>query len=443
MAQGEDVSARALRGPILLAAVTLTLSLPAHAQHARPAPELGQRGMLRVFVDCQGFGCDDDYLRTEIDFVTYVRDRHDAQVSILITMQETGGLGAEYTAQFTGREEFAGDDDSLHFVVPAMSSPDQIRSGLAQLLKRGLVRYVNHTPLGERIQIAYVTPLASSTTRPVARDPWNQWTFSTTVSGSAVGERSASQASINVSLSAGRVTEGWKVSTSLQTGYSKSRVDAGAAGTFTSLQRNYALNTLLVRSIGGHWSAGARATLTSSTFLNQALTTRVGPAAEYNLFPYAEATRRQFTIQYSVGVTALDYIEKTIFGKMSERLVDERLLATLQLRQPWGSISASLEGSHFINDVGKRRGIGVTNIDVRLFRGLSLVVFGGFELVRDQLFLARRSASAEELLLQQREQATSFRYFSTIGVSYTFGSRFANVVNPRFAGSSAGTNIIQ
>lgn len=437
------MSARVLRGQMLLATVALTFSLAAHAQHARPAPELGEGEMLRVFVDCRGFACDDDYLRTEIDFVTYVRDRQDAQVDVLITTQETGGSGTEYTAHFIGRARFAGEDDSLRFVAPAVSSQDQIRNGLARLLARGLVRYVNHTPLGERIRISYVVPAGSTGSVPAARDRWNHWTFSTTISGSSVGEESASQSSMNVSLSAGRVTEEWKVNTSLQTGYSRSRVDAGAAGTFTTFQRNYAMNTLVVRSIGGHWAAGARGTVTSSTFLNQALTTRLGPAAEYNVFPYSEATRRQLTIQYSVGVTALDYIEKTIFGKMSERLVDERVLATLQIRQPWGSISTSLEGSHFLNDVGKRRGIGVTSIDVRLFRGLSLVVFGGFELVRDQLFLARRDASTEELLLQQREQATSFRYFSTIGVSYTFGSRFADVVNSRFAGSSAGTNIIQ
>lgn len=399
--------------------------------------------MLRVFVYCPGVPCDYDYLRTEVNFVTYVRDRHDAQVDILITMQEAGGSGSEFTAQFIGREEFEGEDDTLSFATPAMSSQDQIRSGLAQLLRRGLVHYVNHTPLGAQLRVSYVTPPASPGSESEERDRWNRWTFSTSVSGSAVGERSTSQANINVSLSADRVTEAWKINTSIQTGYSRSRVDAGAAGSFTTLQRDYAVNALAVRSIGGHWATGARATVTSSTFLNQALTTRVGPAAEYNLFPYSEATHRQLTIQYSVGVTALDYIEKTIFGKMSEKLVDERILATFQTRQPWGSISASLEGSHFLNDLGKRRGIGVASVDLRLFRGLALVAFGGFELVRDQLFLPRRDASAEELLLQQREQATSFRYFSTIGISYTFGSRFANVVNSRFDGSSAGTNIIQ
>ena len=40
----------------------------------------------------------------------------------------------------------------------------------------------------------------------------------------------------------------------------------------------------------------------------------------------------------------------------------------------------------------------------------------------------------EEILLRQRELATSFQYFVSLGVSYTFGSIFSNVVNPRFGG---------
>lgn len=428
---------------MLLAAVALTLGAPVEAQRAHPDSEPRQESAVRVFVDCEGFACDYDYLRTEITFVTYVRDRQDAQVDILITTQQTGGNGSAFTVRFIGRREFEGTDDLLRWVASPVASADEIRRELAEILKRGLVRYANHTALADQLRISYVAPAAAPAAPPARRDRWNDWVFSTTISGSADGEKATKMASINASLSADRTTESWKINTSLQGGYSESRFDAGDAGTFTSSQRNYAFNVLVVRSIGGHWAAGARGTASSSTFLNQSLTVRLGPAVEYNVFPYAEATRRQFTLQYSVGLTTLDYVEETIFDKTFERLMDERLLASLQIKQPWGSIATSFEGSHFLNDFGKRRGIGVTNVDVRLFRGLSLVVLGGFELVRDQLFLPKRNASTEEILLGQRELATSFHYFSSIGISYTFGSRFANVVNSRFAGSSAGTNIMQ
>lgn len=50
---------------------------------------------LRVFVDCGSRYCDFDHIRREIDFVSYVRDRLDAQVHVLITTRPTGGGATE------------------------------------------------------------------------------------------------------------------------------------------------------------------------------------------------------------------------------------------------------------------------------------------------------------------------------------------------------------
>ena len=46
--------------------------------------------------------------------------------------------------------------------------------------------------------------------------------------------------------------------------------------------------------------------------------------------------------------------------------------------------------------------------------------------------------SDEEILVRRRELTTSYRYLISFGISYTFGSAYANVVNSRFAGSSGG-----
>ena len=52
--------------------------------------------------------------------------------------------------------------------------------------------------------------------------------------------------------------------------------------------------------------------------------------------------------------------------------------------------------------------------------------------MRDQVFLPRRGASDEEILLQQRDLLTDFDYRLNVSLSYTFGSIFNNIVNPRF-----------
>ena len=46
--------------------------------------------------------------------------------------------------------------------------------------------------------------------------------------------------------------------------------------------------------------------------------------------------------------------------------------------------------------------------------------------------LRRGDATTEEILVRQRELATGYQYEIGFGISYSFGSIFNNVVNPRF-----------
>src|ERR1043166_8165764 len=59
---------------------------------------------LTVFLDC-GM-CDEDYIRTEIKYVNWVRDRTAADVHVLITRESTGGGGTQFTAAFLGANAF-------------------------------------------------------------------------------------------------------------------------------------------------------------------------------------------------------------------------------------------------------------------------------------------------------------------------------------------------
>jgi hypothetical protein len=63
---------------------------------------------------------------------------------------------------------------------------------------------------------------------------------------------------------------------------------------------------------------------------------------------------------------------------------------------------------------------------------------GYYRRIRDQLYLSLEGATDEEILLRQKQLATSYRYFTSFGISYRFGSIFNNVVNPRFGGGEGG-----
>jgi hypothetical protein len=72
-----------------------------------------------------------------------------------------------------------------------------------------------------------------------------------------------------------------------------------------------------------------------------------------------------------------------------------------------------------------------TELSLRLFRGLSLRAFGSYDVIHNQFALAKHNFTAEEILTRQFQRGTTYRYWGNIGLSYTFGSIFNNVVNPR------------
>jgi hypothetical protein len=402
--------------------------------HARHEP-------VRIYLDCKGLRCDHDFLRTDIAFVTHMRDRHDADVHILITAQPTAEGGSEATLTFIGQNEFRGVDDSLRYLSAPATSADQLRQGLSNAIKRGLVRYANVTPLSEDITVMY-TPSTSSAS-VLSRDPWNHWTFATMVNGYVAGEAIVNSMSIGVSLSANRTTDIWKISTSIHSQYDRTTFDVDPERKIETVQRSHAFSTLLVGSVNDHLSIGARASALSSRFLNQKLTLRLAPAIEYNVFRYRHSTSRSLTFEYSLGGIDVDYEEETIFGKNHERLLDQRLLASLRLNQRWGSVLMAAEGAQYLHDRRKQHGTIFGSIDWRLAKGLSLVTSVDLKRIRDQLSLPARVVSQEEILLRERQLVTSYTYSASFGISYTFGSPLAQIVNRRFAGSVGTMNVVQ
>ena len=106
-----------------------------------------------MFLDCGP--CDFDYLRREIEFIDYVRDRKDADVHVLVTTQPTGAGGTEYVFKFIGLGRFAGVDDELKFTALETYTRDERRVGYARVFKLGLVRYVTSTNLADRLDLTF------------------------------------------------------------------------------------------------------------------------------------------------------------------------------------------------------------------------------------------------------------------------------------------------
>ena len=386
---------------------------------------------VRVFLDCQTFFCDFDHFRREIPFVNWMRDRQDAQVHILGTAQRTGGGGREHTLAFIGLEEFTGWVDTLTYVSSNTDTQTEIRDGLVGTVKLGLVRYVAGTPAGERLRITYQAPTVTAPAGPID-DPWNLWVFTISMGGDLSAESQLRSFSGSGSINANRTAERFKINLRVSGRYNRDETDIPELDTtFVNQQERYNFNGLAVWSLDDHWSAGGRASALGNSFVNQDLTVRAGPALEYNVYRYAESTRRQLTFLYTAGLAGFNYEEETVFGKTSEVRPTHSLEVTVAVQQPWGEIDVSVEATQFLHDLGKHRIDLSAGLSIRLFRGLNVNVFGGASRIKDQLFISGAGLTPEERLLRTRQFETDFFYFANIGFSFRFGSKFANVVNPR------------
>ena len=415
-------------------AVFFTCVAPSEAQ---PADAPDRTEGIRVFLDCPA-KCDEDFLRQEITVISYVRDRQDADVHVLVTSQPTGGGGLEYTVQFIGLRRFADVEHTLKYVASQTSTADERRRGLAEVLKRGLVRYVADSPLADRISITYLPEAPASPEQATrADDPWNLWVFRTTFLGTFNGESSNTGRSIRMDASASRTSEQWKLSFSTAANYRNDVFQLDVDETFRSITKEFGFDGLVVKSLTEHWSAGAVAHASSSTFLNYDLRTRVAAGPEYNLFPYSASTAKLLTMQYTLGISSFDYREETIYGVTSERLPDHRLGVLFTLLQPWGTAGAEASFSQFLTEPGKNNLNVIGQANIRLTKGFSVNAFVSVSRPRDQLYLPKGGATPEEILVRQQQLATTYRYSMVFGFTYTFGSIFNNVVNPRFGRAGA------
>ena len=417
-----------LRTMLRLIPPLLCASAPAAAAAAAQAPPTAQAAPLRVFLDCGR--CDFDHLRREVTFVDYVRQPADAQVHVLVTSQQTGGGGSEFTLYFIGQREFAARNDTLRFNTRQDWTEDEERDALTRTFTVGLVPFAARTGIGPGLSVEYEAPEGATTGLP-QDDPWNLWVFRVGVGTELRGESRQSSASFDGSISGSRTTEELKLDFSVRGDYEREEIERSDSTTLTIDRRDFDAEALGVLSLGRHWSTGIFAAARASTRQNQDIAVEIAPAIEYNLYPYEESTRRQILFTYTVGPVHYDYDEETLYHKLSETLVQQRLEISAGFQQPWGEIDASLEGSNYFHDPELHRIDLFSRVEVRLFRGLSLDVRGNVARIKDQIYIPSGGLTDEEIFLELRELGTDFEYELEVGFSYSFGSLFNNVVNPR------------
>lgn len=400
----------------------LLLAAGALAQVTDKPPANAADNLPRVWLE--GPGLSGEALQADIAFVRFVTDR--AQAQVIVTVEPARVL-------FAGRGEYEKTRAEYPLGPEPNEPPDRFRTRLVQTLRLGLLRYASKSPAAGLLSVSLLDAVKPTS----VVDPWNFWVFSVSGNTFVNGEKSYAMSNLFGSFSANRVTPDWKLRMSAGLSLSRNRYTLEDYD-YTSDSHSTSFSGLAVKSLGDHWSAGVILEFQRSTYANTRWGVNPRPAIEYDVFPYAESTKRQFRFLYTIGPTFIRYDEPTIYDKTRESLLGQSLTAALEFKQPWGALSADLTGSHYFHDLSKYRVELSAEVSIRLFKGFNVNFEGSGSRVHDQLNLAKGGATLEEVLLQRKQLATGYSYSFQAGFSYSFGSIFSNIINPRFGSGNGG-----
>ncbi len=387
---------------------------------------------LRIFLDCATH-CDRDYLRSEIRFVDWVTDRNASDVYVLATSQQTGAGGNDVALEFIGRGgALEGLTDRHAFQTAPDATSDEFRSEFARVLRLGLVRYLLVGNSARSLVVSAGDTDDDAIATLPATDPWNFWIFNIQLDGQVDAESKEKGTEVELQLNASRITDAWKMQFEIGGSLDRNTFELDDGRKVRATRDRWYADALLGRSLGPQWSAGIDAGARGAKRENLQLRMRFAPVIEYDAFPYAEAHRRRLILQYSVGVNRYEYVEPTVFNRLEETRLDQRLRVEYRTLQPWGGASLTGTAEAFLHDFGQNR-LGIDgDITLRIAKGLGLDVEASYSKVRNQITLPKGNATDDEIFLDLRQRATNYQAQVAIGISYTFGSFLNSVVNPRF-----------
>ncbi|NVO02774.1 MAG: hypothetical protein HXX09_08695 [Bacteroidetes bacterium] len=385
---------------------------------------------LKVYLDMGTcYYCDYSYFRKEIDYVNYVRDPKESQVHVIIAEIATGSGGREFDFTFIGKKELKGMNDTIKQATSVNNTQDENRIEIVRILKMGLMRYVMKTPSNKLIEIKSNLPESAN---EKVQDKWKSWVYNLNISGYGNGQKNYTQLEFYSSASARKVTPDWKINFSGSNFYHEAKYVYDDTTTIRTYRRSYSFSHSTVKSLNKHWSAGYFYSVSNDTYSNMELSNSLNLGIEYDVFPYEKSSSKLITFRYKIGADLNQYIDTTIYGKLNETLFSHSLGMGMNFITKWGSANTSLGYSNYLHDFSKNNLYINGNVNIRLFKGLSLNAYLYLSVIHDQLALPKGGATFEDVLLQQQQLATQYSYYFNFGLTYTFGSIYNNVVNPRF-----------
>ena len=383
----------------------------------------GQNEKIKVFLNCR---CDDDYLKQNTLFFDYVRDMDLADIEVFVFEITNASGGRNFSFNFKGKNKF-NKEYVISKTIPQNTSFNKSRKSLLDTYKLGMASFLSNTDYQSQVEVNFNNNLFPEN---LTKDKWKNWVFEVYGSFNFENEKSINEEEYNFGFDIDRVTNNWRFRSDFEIDRSI-KFFSGGEQNYSSERESFYFSASLVKSISNHFSTGIFSSYTQDTYRNYKSSYNISPAIEYNFIPYNEVLTREVTLAYKLGYNLFHYIDETIYGFEDQKMFNHSLTLNLRFREKWGSIYSYLVASQFLDLPEQNRLTINNNLNIRIIRGLSVRISAYFRFIRDQINLPKGEASVEDLLLRQRQISTNFQNRISMGLSYTFGSIFNNIVNQR------------
>ena len=384
----------------------------------------GQNEKIKVFLNCR---CDDDYLKQNTLFFDYVRDMDLADIEVFVFEITNASGGSNFSFNFKGKNKF-NKEYVISKTIPQNTSFNKSRKSLLDTYKLGMASFLSNTDYQSQVEVNFNNNNLFPENQ--IKDKWKNWVFEVYGSFNFENEKSINEEEYNFGFDIDRVTDNWRFRSDFEIDRSI-KFFSGGEQNYSSERESFYFSGSLVKSISNHFSTGIFSSYRQDTYRNYKSSYNISPAIEYNFIPYNEVLTREVTLAYKLGYNLFRYIDETIYGFEDQKMFNHSLTLNLRFREKWGSIYSYLVASQFLDLPEQNRLTINNNLNIRIIRGLSVRISAYFRFIRDQINLPKGAASVEDLLLRQRQISTNFQNRISMGLSYTFGSIFNNIVNQR------------
>lgn len=298
--------------------LTIYLALGLLQLHAQ-----GQSSVTtKVYLDCNR--CNENFIKREVTFVNYVRDRKVADIHLLITDLPLASGGRRYMVNFIGLKDTYDLNYSIELDTYQTDVQVEVNRKLADVIQAGLMPYlVTKSPLKVEVTLEQDTDQTMDDSDDEG-DPWDFWVFE--IGGNLDWEKESNQKEYELEgeIDIERTTELWRVRGDIEAEYEVNKVERADSTLTSSLKRSQA-EFSVVKSIAPQWSAGVFSEIRSNTFQNIEIGTELQAALEYSFYPYRLSATKEFTIGYMIGPQYRNYWKETIYGQKQEQLFQQAL----------------------------------------------------------------------------------------------------------------------